>query len=244
VAAVGDPWTVPPAYTARDTAAVEEHPMTDTNAVPSAEQVNGFLLVHAALRKGGSDLRDAAGRFRPGTDNPAPLVRLWGFYERGLRHHHQGEDDVVFPLVVRRRPDFAGVEAELQAEHATIDERLEASANAVGELGAQPTDEHAVKVHDALGELVDVLERHLAHEEKVALPVIASVVTDAEMAKIEKGFLRTLPRRDLGLSLAALDATVAAHPELHLPPVPKPARLLLALVWRRQYRSLLAAAGL
>jgi hemerythrin-like domain-containing protein len=219
--------------------------MSDTDAThPSVEQVNGFLLVHAALRKGGADLRDAAGRFRAGIDQPAPLVRLWGFYERGLRHHHQGEDDVVFPLVVSRRPDFANIEAELQAEHATIDERLEAANDAFAQLGSQPTAEGATKVHDALGQLTDTLDRHLAHEEADALPVIAAVVSDAEMAKIEKGFLRTLPRRDLGLSLAALDATVAAHPELHLPPVPKPALLLLALVWRRQYRSLLASAGL
>jgi iron-sulfur cluster repair protein YtfE (RIC family) len=222
--------------------------MTDTNAshppAPSAEQVNGFLLVHAALRKGGADLREAAGRFDAMRGDPAPLVRLWGFYERGLRHHHQGEDDVVFPLVVSRQPDFADVEAELRAEHGTIDELLAASDAAFNHFGAEPTADHAAQVHVTLGQLTDVLEGHLAHEEAAALPVIASVVSDAEMAKIEKGFLRSLPRRDLGLSLAALDATVAAHPNLHLPPVPKPALVLLALVWRRQYRSRLAAAGL
>src|SRR5262249_4098019 len=110
--------------------------------------------------------------------------------------------------------------------------------------GAAPTAEHAAQAHATLGSLTDALDAHLAHEEAAALPVIASVISDAEMAKIETGFLRTLPRRDLGLSLAALDATVAARPDLHLPPVPKPALVLLALVWRRQYRSLLAAAGL
>jgi hypothetical protein len=85
--------------------------------------------------------------------------------------------------------------------------------------------------------------KHLNHEESAALPVVASMITGEEMAKIERGFLDDIPRRERGLSLAALDAAVREHPELHLPAVPKPVLALLTLVWRRQLRSLLSKAG-
>ena len=130
------------------------------------------------------------------------LVRLWGFYARGLRQHHQGEDRAISPLVTSRQPDFADVESDMRSEHHTVDELLVATEGAFGTLG----------------------------------------IPAGEMAKIEKGFLREVPRRDLGLLLAALDATAKEHPELHLPPVPKPALLLLSLVWRRRYAALVAQA--
>jgi hemerythrin-like domain-containing protein len=206
------------------------------------EELNGFLVVHAALRKGGRDLRAATSRFGEREGDPAVLVRLWGFYSRGLRQHHQGEDREIYPLVTSRLPDFADIEADMRAEHHTVDELLAASDAAFSAIATGPTAAHAAQAHAVLGELTEALEAHLVHEEEAALPVVAAAITEPEMLKIEKGFVREVPKRDLGLLLAALDATTKEHPELHLPPVPAPARLLLALVWRRQYAKLVAAA--
>jgi hemerythrin-like domain-containing protein len=216
-------------------------------AEPSAaippEQLNGFLLVHATLRKGGADLATATARFGETTLDPSVLIRLWAFYARGLRQHHHGEDRVVFPLVVSRRPDFADAEADLVREHHGVDELIDAVDAAFTALGSSRRAADAKRAAGVLAELNDALGAHLQHEETVALPVIAATIPPAEMEKIEKGLLREIPRSDLGLSLAALDATTKAHPELHLPPVPKLALVLLALVWRRQYTRLVAAAG-
>jgi iron-sulfur cluster repair protein YtfE (RIC family) len=209
---------------------------------PIPEELNGFLLVHAALRKGGRDLLAATHRFGAGPDDPAVLVRLWGFYGRGLRQHHQGEDGIIYPLVTSRQPDFADVEADMRTEHHTVDELLTAADAAFAGLAADPRAARAGEAHATLTELTEALDAHLAHEEKAALPVVAAAISAREMTKIEKGFLREVPRRDLGLMLAALDATTKEHPELHLPPVPKPALLLLSLVWRRRYAALVAQA--
>ena len=88
-----------------------------------------------------------------------------------------------------------------------------------------------------------MLTDHLAHEESSALPIVASVISEEEMAKFENGFVNDIPGRERGLSLAALDASLENYPELHLPAVPKPVHALLALVWRRQYASLIKRAG-
>ena len=83
------------------------------------EELNGFLVVHAALRKGGRDLLAATDRFGQHGSDPTVLVKLWGFYSRGLRQHHQGEDRVIYPLVTRRQPDFAG-QTSPQLSHSRI----------------------------------------------------------------------------------------------------------------------------
>ena len=110
-------------------------------------------------------------------------------------------------------------------------------------LGSDASAARANEAHAVLVQLTQALDAHLAHEEAAALPVVAAVIPEAEMAKIERGFLREIPRKDLGLSLAALEATTKEHPELHLPPVPKPALVLLSLVWRRRYAALVAQAN-
>jgi hemerythrin-like domain-containing protein len=205
--------------------------------------LNGVRLVHAALRRGAADLSTATDRFGETTKDPQHLIRLWNFYAGGLRRHHQGEDDVVFPLVASREPDFADIESEMRAEHEAIDELLARADVAFERLKSNPTRMSAGAAHDVVVELQEAVATHLAHEETAALPVVASVVTEPEMAEIEKGFLDDIPRRERGLSLAALDVAAREHPELHLPPVPKPVLAVLALVWRRQYAALVKRAG-
>jgi hemerythrin-like domain-containing protein len=210
---------------------------------PPPEELNGVLLVHASLRKGGASLQAASARLAETPGDTEALTRLWGFYARGLRHHHGGEDEVIFPLVRSRRPDFADLEADMRHEHEAIDELLDAADAAFDRVRTDGSAAHARQASDVVGQLNDVLEQHLAHEESAALPIIVEAISPSEMEKIEKGLLRKIPRRDLGLSLAALEATAKDHPELHLPPVPKPALVLLSLVWRRQYASLIARAA-
>jgi hemerythrin-like domain-containing protein len=221
--------------------------MTDPESTGAAarppENLNGVLIVHATLRKGGADLQAAAGRVGEPDVDTATLVKLWEFYARGLRHHHGGEDDVIFPLTASRQPDFNDIEAAMRREHDEIDVRLADADAAFAALKASGSTIDAERAGAAMGALNETLAAHLAHEEADAMPVVIGVIGDEEMTKIEKGFLKSIRKRDLGLSLAALDATAKAHPELHLPPVPKPALALLSLVWRRQYASLLAKAG-
>src|SRR5262245_9116095 len=101
-----------------------ERTMTINDRTSVPPELNGVLLVHAALRRGATDLLAATERFGDTTNDPAGLVRLWTFFEGGLRRHHLGEDEIVYPLVASRQPDFADVESEMRAEHDSIDEHL------------------------------------------------------------------------------------------------------------------------
>jgi hypothetical protein len=167
--------------------------MTDPHPAAPPEELNGFLLVHATLRKGGADLLAATARFGETPRDPAVLVRLWGFYSRGLRQHHQGEDRIIFPLVASRVPDFADVEADMRGEHHTVDELLAAADAAVANLQSDPRAARAGEAHAVLGQLTEALDAHLAHEEADALPIVAAAIPDKEMAKIERGFLHEIP---------------------------------------------------
>jgi hemerythrin-like domain-containing protein len=213
----------------------------DTTALPP--QLNGVLLVHATLRRQAAGLRAATEHFGDTSNDPAALVRLWSLFSRNLHRHHQGEDDVIYPLVLSRQPDFADIHAEMHAEHGAIVDVLERADAAFDQFRSDPTTGNARHAHAVVGEVQHVLTEHLAHEESAALPIVASLISEDEIAGFEKRFVSEIPSRERGLSLAAMDASLADHPELHLPAVPKPVQALLALVWRRQYASLIRRAG-
>ena len=217
--------------------------MATDDAIALPPQLNGVLLVHATLRREAAGLHAATERFGDTTNDPAALVRLWSLFSRSLHRHHKGEDDMIYPLVLGREPDFADVHTDMHSEHGAIVEVLGRADAAFDRLHADPTGGNAQQAHADVAELQQVLTDHLAHEESAALPIVASVISEEEMANFEKRFVRDIPSRERGLSLAAMDASLPDHPELHLPAVPKPVQALLALVWRRQYASLAKRAG-
>jgi hypothetical protein len=114
-----------------------------------------FTMMYAAHEAFRRDLRLLAER---------PDEARWEMFRRQLLIHHQAEDEIVWPLVRQRIGDDPGALAlldEMEAEHARIDPLLDS-----GDVRA-------------LSALLDV---HLEHEEREALPLIDSVLSPQEWA--------------------------------------------------------------
>jgi hemerythrin-like domain-containing protein len=197
-----------------------------------------FRVVHLAFRATGKEIADAF----PGLDNAdtervAGVADVWDFYARALSHHHENEDDVIWPRIVERRPDFADVEAEMKREHRDVDTALTSATQAVTALRGS-ADPAAIKAaSDAVAMLVRELDEHLDHEERVALPIVHEAFGREEFEKMEEQFLRSTARGDLPYEAASLDEWARRVPDAERPPPPPlPVRLMLALSWRRKYR--------
>src|SRR4051794_24843695 len=98
---------------------------TATRSVPDS-----FVLVHRTLQMTGRQLGQAM-RGPSAPQHAEALERLWRFYAAGLRDHHQGESQVIFPLVATRDRGFAQLEATMQQEHDDIDTRIEIAGRSV-----------------------------------------------------------------------------------------------------------------
>jgi hypothetical protein len=100
-----------------------------------------------------------------------------------LRAHHRAEDDGLYPLVRRREPAAAALLDAMHADHETI-------AAAIGEVEGAADAVSAGGDHDrlvvALDDLATVLLPHLRREEDEMMPVVSSVVTEAEWRAVEQ----------------------------------------------------------
>ena len=211
------------------------------HTAPPRTASDGFVLVHRTLIDTGQRLALALRLSADDRDLPG-LVEIWNFYRAGLAEHHEGETQVIFPLVTQRDATFAELEASMAGEHAELDGLLAVADRAIAATASDPTPVSRASAADAVGGLVDALDGHLRREEDLVIPRVVSAISADEMTAIERGFLRRIGPRRVALTVAALDHT-ARREHLPMPPLPWAARLALPM-WRKRYRRVLAGAGI
>lgn len=118
------------------------------------------------------------------------LARFSGFFLEQLQHHHQVEDQHYFPQLVKLDARLAHGFDLLEADHASLDgllHRLATATNAV--LQARSADHADVKGADQAlvgamlslqDEAADFLDRHLADEEDLVVPLILEYAPDMD----------------------------------------------------------------
>jgi hypothetical protein len=195
-----------------------------------------MYAIHAALR------RDAARLLvdSTGARVAAALIRnRWTLLTEQLHHHHTGEDGAIWPLLrphLADDPTALAALDELEAQHVAIDGAVAAVSEAIGAGRAE--------LHERLHRFAELLERHLADEERDALPLIRCHITLAQWRAFENG-----QKRGLGLSGAArffpwlLDDADPRRRTAVLATLPAPLRLLVRYPWERSYRRALALAS-
>ncbi|MDV2474962.1 hemerythrin domain-containing protein [Rhodococcus zopfii] len=96
-----------------------------------------------------------------------------------LRHHHEGEDTALYPLVVRCNPDAATLVRRMDEDHRRIEPAITELEEAARQFGEPKSDSQA-RVGAALTALSDVLLPHLEREELDMMPVVSETITDAQ----------------------------------------------------------------
>lgn len=204
--------------------------MTTHDAAGTTVDFSMMYFAHDAFRRDLDRLAKAVGSGRKA--DPA-VLRGWETFKRQLHIHHVVEDEALWPAVRERATGRLGDVAVLDAmaaEHARIDpmlDRVDAGlvAGPVHALGAD------------IGALVEMLDTHLEHEERAALPLIERTVGSAGWAAFGRA-----TRRRAGLRGAAeffpwiLDGAPAEARSAMLGMVPPPVRLLYRFVWRPAYQ--------
>ncbi|MCK2214537.1 hemerythrin domain-containing protein [Actinomadura sp. ATCC 31491] len=147
----------------------------------------GFRIGHRAMR---GDTRRLA-RLMDGVaagDERADAARLKAvatFTRKlcaGIHHHHQAEDNVLWPVIVRS----AGAEVDLSDltdDHAQLDPLLEEITACAARLGRDPAA--AKRLAQGLGALADLLDEHIEEEERLLFPIIEKYVSEEDWKAVE-----------------------------------------------------------
>ncbi len=151
--------------------------MTSTRSDPADTRMMG--IVHSALRR---DLVRAL--LVLGADPPPDDVRCVALADHllwmmdFLHHHHSGEDEGLYPLVVSRNPEAAALVDDMDAEHTAIAPAMATVVDAA--RGYRDDAATRLQVVAALHGLHDVLLAHLEREEVEMMPVVAASITAAD----------------------------------------------------------------
>ncbi|MGG5258004.1 hemerythrin domain-containing protein [Phycicoccus avicenniae] len=154
-----------------------------------------------------------------------------------LHHHHVSEDEGVWPLLLRRRPDLAPMVEEMNAEHAVLaagSDRLRAAA---AEHAADGSDAARRRLHDAVVGMQEATLPHLEHEEAVAMVPLVESLSPSDWDDLSRNhFRKGLSFADSGTSLMwDLDDADAATAATVRSEVPGPVLWLLTRLFGGRY---------
>ncbi|MBA2415112.1 MAG: hemerythrin domain-containing protein [Geodermatophilaceae bacterium] len=195
-----------------------------------------MFAIHDALRRDAAHLARAVER--QDMDDPARREAFligWEVFKRQLRHHHEGEDVNLWPLIRTYLPARDEENALLNAmeeEHERIDPLITDVDTALRNSDSGWLAEATVTFRQELF-------AHLEHEERDAVPLMEAVLTPQDW----KAFSRT-QRKDAGVKgareffpyiLDEADPERAAQVTRLLPP---PLRILVRRAWQPRYAKM------
>jgi hemerythrin-like domain-containing protein len=144
--------------------------------------VRDMIVVHTALLREFRLAPAAVTRVPAGDRRRAATVSgHLGFLCDLLHHHHQGEDELLWPTLRSRVPAAAGrLIDDAEAQHHGIDDALRRVQELRTGWTADPSTERGAKLATQLENLHALLGKHLDFEERALLPLAASTFTEQE----------------------------------------------------------------
>jgi iron-sulfur cluster repair protein YtfE (RIC family) len=169
------------------------------------------------------------------------LQGYWAGYEYEVLHHHTVEDKVVFPALRERVATAVALTDRTDADHAELDELMEACKAAVDQLAVPGAAREATA---ALRALAAHMDTHLDFEDQEVLPLLARTFTQEEYAGLEQRAMETVGiGKEAAFSVPFIGAALDdAERAAVLAAAPRPMRLLYRLT-RGRHARLASRAG-
>lgn len=199
-------------------------------------------IIHAAVRRDVARTEQALRRLGDGDAARAHQVRAaWQNLVRELTHHHEAEDEILWPFLLERGVD-ADLLGEMESEHAAMKDALGAASGAIDAVAATPTTAAARSAADVVARSSEVINRHLDHEERDVEAPLGDLESDPEFKALSKK-LRPASIVDAANALAWMQDGAGERERGALrATIPGPVVSLLTLLLARRYRREVAPA--
>lgn len=170
------------------------------------------------------------------------LAQLRDFLVVNLRHHHETEDEDLWPRILTTAPAAADALKELSAEHERLEEGLDRLATV--ELGDGEGDGARAALREAAVAVRDTVHSHLAHEEPVLFPALREHITPEYWADFSQRVIATTPPVAGHLMIGFLDEVGSTEEvALMLAALPEPVRPLVPLLRQQAADDLRSLRG-
>ncbi|MGB8196077.1 MAG: hemerythrin domain-containing protein [Acidimicrobiales bacterium] len=155
-----------------------------------------------------------------------------------LHHHHEGEDEILYPLLVKRAPEHAARTEQIDREHQEVKGAIGAAQTASTKWRAMPTAETGEALAAALDALNTALIPHLDNEEREIVPLAAVTVSQDEWNSLAKHGIASVPNNKkmiaFGMILEPLSSVDQKYMLSNLPP---PVKVLYRVAGKRSWNK-------
>jgi hypothetical protein len=155
-----------------------------------------------------------------------------------LHHHHEGEDELLYPKLIERVPEQAPMTEQVEHEHLAIKTALDAASAACAAWRQRPSAETGEALAAALDHLNVVVQPHLDDEENKVVPLAAVTLTQQEWDAMGKQGVAWIPRNKRGIAFGMiLEPLDEADRAYMMRSLPAPARMLYPFLIERPWKK-------
>jgi len=155
-----------------------------------------------------------------------------------LHHHHEGEDELLYPELIQRVPEQAPMTEQVEHEHLVIKTALEAASAACATWRQRPSAETGEALAAALDHLNAVVQLHLDDEENKVVPLAAVTFTQQEWDAIGKHGVAWMPSNKRGIAFGMmLEPLGEADRAFMMRALPAPVRMLYPFLIERPWKK-------
>jgi hemerythrin-like domain-containing protein len=169
--------------------------------------VRDMYSVHEAFRRG---LREAGPQIAAVNGDAEGVARFSAYLcdlLELLHAHHDGEDELLYPLLVERVPSERALFDEMDTQHRGVTDAVNACLRANSSYAESVSIEDGNALREACDALGAALEGHLNQEETDILPLAQVWITPEEWGQLP-----------LGLAIEAMPDDLRSRVASHLPP--------------------------
>ena len=201
-------------------------------------EVRDMAIVHRAFRAA----YDEAARRVEAESEPTPerVTFLADHVEMTLdllHHHHEGEDELLWPLLLERVPEQAEMVQRVADQHDDVAAAVEHARIAVSTWRVSPQAAERGALAASLRGLNGVLQTHLDAEEQQVVPLAAVTLTQEEWNAIGAHSRGSIPKDKLFIAFGMLLEPLSdADRAYSLSEVPAPVKLVWRTLGQRSWR--------
>lgn len=174
------------------------------------------------------------------------LVEFLDELTRALHHHHEAEDELMWPLLLERAPMDSAMILRMEDQHECIGELYQRASGLAVNFVSAADPVCREELAGTVAELVEVLGVHLHEEEVEILPLVERVMTVPEWEAIGERARGSMPKDRLLVFLGfLLDANPPELNRTFIGQLPVPARVAWKVLGRpafaKEYRRIYLA---
>ncbi len=210
-----------------------------TASAPTRPDTREMIIVHNVFRRVFGDLPGLLRAVAPGDATRAGvLADAYTEISTGLHHHHTGEDELLWPVLVQRVEADRCFVLRAEEQHERVHELLERAKPQVEAFRQTASGPARDALAATIQELDAVLRDHMTDEERYILPLVGAHMTVAEWEKIGERGRAGIPKDRLLIQLGwILDGVPPADRRAMLRKLPLPARIAWRLLGRRAFEK-------